>query len=96
MWLLRNYLSNLFKALALTTKTSYSLGSYVVAGFSGWTLHVLLDSPLYSDIRPLYPLNMNPLYYPSLSETVVSLCFYLTFAGVIIYLVHLCKTRSRL
>ena len=95
MWLLRNHFSNLFKVLALTTARNYSLSSYVVAGFSGWALHTLLDSPLYSDIRPLYPLDTNPLYNPGLSEAIISSCFYLTLAGFIIYLRHLYRTQLR-
>jgi len=38
-----------------------NLKSYLVAGVIGWLMHVLLDAPLYYDIRPLYPLEVNPL-----------------------------------
>lgn len=93
MWLLRKYFSNLFSLLALAT-TSYSLSNYVVAGFSGWFLHVLLDSPLYSDIRPFYPLNTNPLYCPNISGLVVKSCLCLTFVGILTYLLHFYKTRK--
>lgn len=93
MWLLRKYFSNLFSLLALTTMSS-SLSNYIVAGFSGWFLHVLLDSPLYSDIRPFYPLNTNPLYCPNISDVVVKSSLCSTLVGIVIYLLHFYKTRK--
>jgi len=39
------------------TATSSSLG-----GVIGWALHVSMDSPIYSDIRPLLLARYNPLY----------------------------------
>ncbi len=94
MWLIRDYFSKLFNLLALTESVSYSISDYVVAGFSGWFLHVLLDSPLYPDIRPFYPLGVNPLYYPDMSEEIIKLSMYLTLVGVIIYLRHFYKTHE--
>ena len=44
------------------------------AGVLGTLLHVLLDSPLYDDIRPFYPLTANPLYNPALSSEVYGVC----------------------
>lgn len=95
MWLFRKYFSNLFSLLVLTTK-SCSLSNYVVAGFSGWFLHVLLDSPLYSDMRPFYPLNTNPLYCPNMGGVVVKSCLCLTLVGTAIYILHFYKTRKSL
>ena len=34
----------------------------VVSGILGAFCHVLLDAPLYTDIKPFYPLTSNPLY----------------------------------
>jgi len=39
--------------------------SFIVAGALGTGLHVLLDAPLYDDIKPLYPIATNPFYTPS-------------------------------
>lgn len=95
MWLLRNHLNNLLKRLALMTETNYSLSSYVTAGIGGWVFHVLLDSPLYSDIKPLYPLSVNPFYSPGLIEVIASLCFYSTLLGFFIYLRHYYITQTQ-
>ena len=44
------------------TGLSVGLGSSLVAGTLGWSVHVFLDSFLYSDIQPLWPLaEWNPL-----------------------------------
>ncbi len=94
MWLFKD-LNNLFKTLLLVTKDEYPLSSYVIAGITGWELHVLLDSPLYSDIRPLYPLTTNPLYNPSMNLLINKLCIYLTIIGITIYLIHLLTTSLR-
>ncbi len=39
-----------------------SLRLSVLSGALGGCLHVLFDSPIYTDIMPLYPLEVNPLY----------------------------------
>ena len=33
-----------------------------LSGVLGAWLHVLFDAPLYSDMKPFYPLQANPLY----------------------------------
>ena len=39
-----------------------TLTKFIVAGILGAWFHVLLDAPLYSDIKPFYPILTNPLY----------------------------------
>ena len=92
MWLIKDRFSEIFNQLALTEQVNYTIGSHVIAGFSGWFLHVLLDSPLYPDIRPLYPLVANPLYNPGASREIIKVSICLTLVGVIIYLRHLYET----
>ena len=55
----RGTLSPLMSFLKLEQKTSFK--SIVLASVFGIYLHILLDSPLYSDIRPFYPIESNPL-----------------------------------
>lgn len=57
---------------------------YLFSGVAGCEIHVLLDSPLYSDIKPLYPLDLNPLYYPQASFLVYGLCVSLFIIGLLI------------
>nr|KXH78169.1 MAG: hydrolase [Candidatus Thorarchaeota archaeon SMTZ1-83] len=86
MLLLERYLYPLYKTLLLETDSKTSLKPFVFAGVLGTMLHVLLDSPLYSDIRPLYPLTANPLYNPALSSEVYSLCVWMGILGAVIYM----------
>ena len=68
---MERWLCSLYRLLYLEPLT-YGGGpaSYIVAEMVGWGMHVLLDSPLYPDIRPLYPYLANPLYAPWLYRRV--------------------------
>ena len=60
-------------------------------------LHVLFDSPLYFDIKPFYPLNVNPLYGSVSSLEIYLLSFWLGVLGVVFYLLLLIfKSYKRL
>jgi len=57
------------------------------ASISGVYLHIFLDSFLYKDIRPFYPLRGNPLLSGwSMGFTVYYFCVFSAVAGLIIYL----------
>ncbi|MEM0027745.1 MAG: hydrolase [Ignisphaera sp.] len=85
MYITRKMHAGLFKRLALVENEIGSAG-YLVGGLAGWDLHILMDSPLYTDIKPFYPVQANPLYnawsYPS------GLLFALLFAGMLLYILH--------
>lgn len=63
------------------------------ASFSGIYLHILLDSPLYVDIKPFYPLDFNPFYNILTGVEIYSLCALLFLGGFIIYLYKLIKGK---
>lgn len=88
VYTLRKLLEGIFKALKLVT-CEHGLASYIIAGVSGALLHVLVDAPLYHDIKPLYPLNVNPLYNPELASPIHNLCKLLLVAGLAVYVVLL-------
>jgi membrane-bound metal-dependent hydrolase YbcI (DUF457 family) len=75
----------LFKVLLLENGNKWALKPFMVAGILGTTLHILLDSPLYVDIQPFYPIRMNPFYNPVLSSEIYILCVWLAIAGVAYY-----------
>ena len=85
MFLLERFLQPLYKLFLLETADGLNAKSFVVAGALGTTLHVLLDSPLYTDIRPFYPLTINPLYSPALSLEIYSICVWMGILGIIYY-----------
>lgn len=85
MYLYDKILSPLFRLLHLEERPM-GKHSFLVAGVIGTEIHVLLDSPLYTDIRPFYPLPVNPLYNPSLMNLVYALCLASWALGLILYI----------
>lgn len=79
--------------------TSPGLNSFLLAGSCGTILHVLLDSPLYDDIRPLYPSAINPFYNPAVVWEILFLCLVTGLLGLVLYVCvlsyhFLLKTRK--
>lgn len=85
MFLLEKFLHPLYQVFLLEPSDKLNLKSFMLTGALGTLLHVLLDSPLYSDIRPFYPLAINPVYNPTLSSEVYSICVYMGIFGLIYY-----------
>jgi hypothetical protein len=84
-FLLESFLHPIFKVFLLEVGDRLNLRSFLFAGVLGTLLHVLLDSPLYDDIRPFYPLTANPLYNPALSSEVYGVCVWMGIFGMIFY-----------
>jgi hypothetical protein len=85
MFRLEGSFVSLYKLLLMETGTKFGLGSFMVAGALGTVVHVLLDSPLYDDILPFYPLTVNPFYNPALSPEIYSICVWMGVIGLIYY-----------
>ena len=58
---------------------------FMVAGAFGAMLHVLFDSPLYTEMQPFFPITTNPLYNSVSSPDVYSVCVWLGILGLIFY-----------
>ena len=59
---LANYLlPYLYRFIRL--KYTYRYSQLLVASLTGTYCHILLDAPLYSEMKPFYPLSGNPLLY---------------------------------
>jgi len=92
---LDRFLRGFFERLHLV-EGDVGLRGYILGGVLGWSLHVLLDSPLYVDIRPLYPLQFNPLLLPlNFVELYLSFVYVLLLAGLILYVVHAYRESSK-
>jgi hypothetical protein len=85
MFYLEKIFHPIFKMLLLEKDQTLNLRSFLAPGVLGTLFHVLLDSPLYSDIRPFYPLTINPLYNPSLTSEVYSFCVWMGILGIVFY-----------
>jgi membrane-bound metal-dependent hydrolase YbcI (DUF457 family) len=65
----------------------YSRRSILLASFLGIYLHIILDSSLgYADIKPLFPLNINPFYNPATSGFTLYICIISLVLGIVLYL----------
>jgi len=75
--------------LKLERKTSFK--SIVLASVFGIYLHILLDSPLYSDIRPFYPIEANPLlgHGVFVGFEIYTFCVLSLLGGAIVYAARL-------
>jgi len=89
-----NSISRLMSFLKLEQKLSFK--SILSAALSGIFLHILLDSPLYSDIRPFYPLGFNPLLSCSMfvGLEIYTLCALSFIGGGIVYAIRLVFRRG--
>ena len=85
MFLLEPYFSPLYKAFLLKADNKLKWISFVLAGVLGIMLHVTLDSPLYSDIRPFYPLTANPFFRLDIASQVYSFCVWMGLIGILFY-----------
>lgn len=86
MYKLESSLYPLWTAFHLEPMKRMKAGAYSVAGITGLFLHILLDAPLYSDIRPFYPLPINPLYNPGIEIDIYITCILLGLLGLGYYI----------
>ncbi len=94
MYVSERWLGSLWRKMVLVPET-LGLRAFIMAGISGTLLHVLLDSPLYHDIKPLYPISLNPLYSPSLTPLIYRACVFTAIAGLTYYFYLLANTSLR-
>jgi membrane-bound metal-dependent hydrolase YbcI (DUF457 family) len=69
----------------LRIEQSYSLNSIILGSITGTWSHVILDSFLYTDITPLWPLSLNPLLAVAGSGTIYIICVLLFLSATVIF-----------
>ena len=79
----------LYRKLLLEPEATFKKSHFIIAGVLGTMLHVLFDSPLYWDIKPFYPLTVNPLYGSVSSLEIYLLSVWMGILGIIFYLLLL-------
>jgi len=93
-----NKLDKYLKDFARTIKLSQELPmrSIWIASFFGAYLHILLDSTLYSDIKPFYPSDLNPFLNNIILSgmNVYLLCVILFILGFLLYGYKVAVARS--
>ncbi len=85
--------------IGLRQKVSFT--GVLLASFLGVYFHILLDAPLYTDIKPFYPLYTNPFYSSSflIESGIYTFCSVCFLAGGILYVLkrvlkHIWKGHS--
>lgn len=90
---MRDFLKKAMNVFALPYKAR--LGRMLLSGVLGIWFHVLLDSPLYADIRPFYPSDANPLYGLLGDAAVYKFCMLCFIPAIGLYLAGVLRTRER-
>jgi membrane-bound metal-dependent hydrolase YbcI (DUF457 family) len=76
LYLLRGYLKKIMGFLRIPYAASVK--KMVVSSLIGAWVHILLDAPVYSDMKPFFPFKANPLY-TGMNELVANLICALFF-----------------
>jgi membrane-bound metal-dependent hydrolase YbcI (DUF457 family) len=89
MFRLRSIAGRVMRVFRLEQRSSRK--RILATSLLGVYLHILLDTPLYTDIRPFYPLDLNPLLSNNMSTSIVvyMLCVFSFFGAVVLCLVRL-------
>jgi len=92
---IRGRLSPLLMFFKIEQKPTF--WSILIASIFGTYTHILLDSRMHEDVRPFYPLDVNPFLNGSISSVldVYMLCMWSFIGGLIIYTVRLILTQRR-
>lgn len=75
----------IYRRLLLESNSEVTATGFIGAGALGTFSHVVLDSPLYADIMPFFPLTVNPAYNPELSPLIYSICVWAGALGLILW-----------
>jgi len=87
IYLLKNRIKNLTRYLKIYQNSSFS--KILGTSLFGVSFHIVLDSFLYEDIKPFYPLKINPLYKLFTTETIYLFCSISFLIGLLFYLIKL-------
>lgn len=93
LFCLRNPIIKVMKVVKLDQRSSFR--KIVLTSFIGVYLHILLDAPLYTDIKPFYPLEINPFYGLFSSYSIYTFCRISFVIGIIFYLYRLFAQRTQ-
>ncbi|HNQ34465.1 MAG TPA: hydrolase [bacterium] len=80
----RRHLRRLMNRLRLPYRPDFRI--MAISALLGAWFHVLLDAPLYSDIRPFYPLTANPLHGKISGGAVYLVCLLAFIPAAVLYL----------
>ncbi len=91
MFMTRNIFRPLFMSLKIEFIKNDEFKSYLLAGILGVLFHIFLDYPIYSDIKPFFPIDFNPFYNPSITHEIYLFCILTFIIGLIEYIIIIIK-----
>lgn len=92
VYALRSVLHEILVAFRLPQKSSFK--KILLTSLFGVYFHIFLDSFLYTDIRPFYPLEIKPLYGAIQSRTIYLFCVVSFLLGFLLYIYRVVKGVS--
>ncbi len=92
IWPLRGYLSKMASILRLHQQSSFR--HILSAGLIGTYSHVFLDSFLYAEMNPLYPLLGNPFLNLVWSNSIYDFCVVSGLLGFVLYVLRFYRSLS--
>ncbi|MBN2533552.1 MAG: hypothetical protein JXB88_11695 [Spirochaetales bacterium] len=72
MYMSRGVIDTIVSVVHLEYKPRFI--TLIVSGITGVWLHILCDAPLYTDMKPFFPLENNPFYRLASSFTIYWIC----------------------
>lgn len=93
LWPFRSYLNMVVSLFGINQQSN--LRTILLASIIGTYSHVLLDSFLYAEMNPFYPLVGNPLLDLVSSQIIYNLCVYTGILGLAGYIVYVLYTFSK-
>lgn len=81
-------------AMVFRIEQKSNFAKIVFSSFFGVYSHILLDAPLYTDIRPFYPIMANPLYGTISSSDIYFACGMTLLSGLLLYLIKFVLIRK--
>jgi membrane-bound metal-dependent hydrolase YbcI (DUF457 family) len=90
IWPFRNYLNAIVSLFGIHQVST--LRTIIPASIIGTYTHIFLDSFVYAEMNPLYPLIGNPFFELVSSQSVYSLCVFSGFLGLAAYLAFILYT----
>jgi membrane-bound metal-dependent hydrolase YbcI (DUF457 family) len=92
-YLSRRFILRIMTTISLPYETSFK--KIFFSSLLGVWFHVLLDAPIYPDIRPFYPYSSNPLYGIVSLITMYLICSIFFIPAIFLYLRHTSLKQKR-
>ncbi len=92
LYFLQGKIKKIMAVFKLAQDSSFK--KILVTSFFGVYFHILLDSFLYSEIKPFYPLEINPFLGLFSVSQIYLFCALSFLVGILLYLIKLARSKN--